>query len=106
MFKWVYKVFTGGSKIICQFNWDTNYNSIKSNPNKVKPLVVKIGGVKSVYKTNEKVAIKLNKKISLKLKVTVSIKISKSKSKSYTAYFKTKNGKANINLYSKFKKMG
>lgn len=94
-------VFTGGSKITVQFKGDTNYK-YASNSKNVGQLVVKINGVKSKYKTSEKVAIKLDKKISLKLKVTVKIK-----GKTYTAYFKTnKNGKANINLYSKFKKHG
>ena len=95
------KVFTGKSKIHVQFIGDTIYNSFKSNPITVKPLKVSIGGVKSKYKTSEKVEIKLDKKVSLKLKVTVKIK-----SKSHTASFKVKKGKANINLYSKFKKYG
>ena len=94
------KVFTANSKINAQFKGDTNYNS-KSVSTTVQQLKINIGNVNSKYKTSEKVAIKLDKKVSLKLKVTVKIK-----SKSYTASFKVKKGKANINLYSKFKKHG
>ena len=93
------KVFTGKSNIIVKFKGDTNYKDSSSSKT-VKQLDVKITGVKNKYKTNEKVAIKLNKKISLTLKVTIA-----SKGKTYDASFKTdKNGKANIKLYSIFKK--
>ena len=94
------KVFTGMSKIIVKFNGDTNYKE-SSSPTTVKQLDVKITGVKNKYKTNEKVAIKLNKKISLTLKVSITCP----NKKKYTVSFKTdKNGKANINLYTMFKK--
>ena len=93
------KVFKGGSTITAKFKGDTNYKS-HSRQTPVKQLKVNIKGLKNKYKTNEKVAIKLDKPISLTLKVTIA-----SKDKTYHASFKTdKNGKAKINLYSKFKK--
>ena len=95
------KVFTRDSRITAQFNGDTNYNFNKLEKT-VKKLDVKIKGVKNKYKTNERVEIKLDKKIRLTLKLTVIIK-----NKSYKASFKTNTkGEVNINLYGTFKKKG
>lgn len=92
-------VFTANFKVTVQFNGDANYKGSSSNT-KIKQLIINMESLKSTYKTNEKVAIKLDKKVSLKLKVTVKIN-----GKSHQASFKTnKKGKTNLNLYSKFKK--